>query len=957
MLGIMFQKLLSKKWIFLCLLLGSVLLTATLVSFPMYESAVFDRMLRSEFKNSLADTGEWPATLVTEVIRTNADGVRQSVSETDEEMANFSKRLGVEILENIHLNRIYCHLALKSGRRDINIDYLYPAMLTDLPDHATILSGEMYSEDGLSEDGCIEVVISENCMADSNLLLDDILQFNLSDGSAVSFKIVGIFRKNEDRYYWEAATDQLPRLCLMQEEQFRKIFLSGSIKDYYSVSFYHYIMFDYEQLKANQASPLKSVITKSSYEGDTCVQLLDRFLQKQPLISATLFLLEIPVLILLGAFLFMVSGQMYELEKNEISVIKSRGSSAFQIFRLYLYQNLFLTSLGTALGLLLGIYFVRILGSASNFLEFGLRRNLDVHFEPRLWLYAAASALATVLIMTLPAIRHSKVSIVHLKQKKNARKRPLWEYFCLDIICLGIGYYGYYNYTHDDSRIVEFVLGKQSMDPLLYLSSSLFIVGAGLLFLRLQPLLVRLVYVIGKRFWHPASYASFLDNLKNGRKQQFIMLFLILTVSLGTLYATVARTILQNALNNVEYLDGGADIIIKEIWKNNLATIQRQRAAAEAYPDAGIPVERPRYYEADFAKYDTLNAKLCTKVFYDDRGDDTPGARCYITEDLQSNTYTDVTFMGIHTKEFGESTWLNRELTEKHFYTYLNTLADNPEGILVSRNFQTDLGYKAGDQIWCCYQPCLENEATNTLIAKYTILDFVDYWPGFAPSETVVSESEGVFSVSTYLVVANAATLQDIIPSAVIPYEVWITLEEGMDSSDVVQWINDNDVKVEKYVDLQADLQETMEDPLLQGTNGILTMSFLVMLLLCGVGYLIYWVMSIRSRELIFGTLRAFGMHKGELFHILILEQIFSGILSLLAGIGIGRLASDIYVPLLQTAYAAANQVLPIKLLTNAQDMVRLYGTLALMMVFCLTVLVILVLRLNITKALKLGEE
>lgn len=957
MLGVMFQKLLSKKWMFLCLLLGSVLLTATMVSFPMYKSAVFDRMLRSEFQNSLTDTGVWPATLTAETLMTNDAGVRESVSETEAEMANYGKQLGVEIMEDIKLYRTHCKLALASGRTDIDINYLCPAMLTDLPNHATMLSGEMYSKDGLAEDGSIEVVISESCMAKSNLLLNDILRFNLTDGSTISFKIVGVFRKNEDRYYWEASTDLLPNLCLMQEEQFRNLFLSETLKDvYYSISFHYYLMFDYERLKASQADRLLSNITKSFYQGDTCTQLLESYLQKQPMISATLSLLEIPVLILLGAFLFMVSGQMYELEKNEISVIKSRGSSAFQIFRLYLYQSLFLASLGTVLGLLLGFYFVRILGSASNFLEFELRRNLEIQFEPRLWFYVAAAALATVLIMALPAIRHSKVSIVHLKQKKNNRKRPLWEYFCLDIICLGVGYYGYYNYTHNDPKIAESVLAGQSMDPLLYLSSSLFIVGAGLLFLRLQPLLVRLVYVAGKRFWHPASYASFLDNLKNGRKQQFIMLFLILTVSLGTFYATVARTILQNAQNNVEYLDGGADIVIKELWKSNLATVKGQIATAAAYPEANIQIDRLRYYDADFTKYNTLGAKLCTKVYYDDVFS-TPGAWCYVTKDLQDDEKKSVTFMGIQTKEFGESTWLDRELTEKHFYTYLNTLADNPEGILVSRNFQTILDYKVGDQVWCCYQPQLERQATSTLLAQYTILDFVDYWPGFDPTTTVFTGSEEVVTVENYLVVANAATLQSIIPSAVIPYEVWITLDEGMDSSDVVQWINDNNVKVEKYVDLQADLQETLEDPLLQGTNGILTMSFLVMLLLCGVGYLIYWVMSIRSRELIFGTLRAFGMHKGELFHILILEQIFSGILSLLAGIGIGRLASDMYVPLLQTAYAAANQALPIKLLTNAQDMVRLYGTVTLMMVFCLTVLVILVLRLNITKALKLGEE
>lgn len=48
------------------------------------------------------------------------------------------------------------------------------------------------------------------------------------------------------------------------------------------------------------------------------------------------------------------------------------------------------------------------------------------------------------------------------------------------------------------------------------------------------------------------------------------MLFLILTVSLGMFHATVARTILQNAEENQEYLDG-ADVMLQEVWKDNRA--------------------------------------------------------------------------------------------------------------------------------------------------------------------------------------------------------------------------------------------------------------------------------------------------------------------------------------------------------------------------------------------------
>ena len=63
------------------------------------------------------------------------------------------------------------------------------------------------------------------------------------------------------------------------------------------------------------------------------------------------------------------------------------------------------------------------------------------------------------------------------------------------------------------------------------------------------------------------------------------------------------------------------------------------------------------------------------------------------------------------------------------------------------------------------------------------------------------------------------------------------------------------------------------------------------------------------------------------------------------------------FAPMLQRAYAAANQVLPMELVINASDMMRLYGVIACVMLICLVTLILLLFKMNVTKALKLGEE
>ncbi len=90
---------------------------------------------------------------------------------------------------------------------------------------------------------------------------------------------------------------------------------------------------------------------------------------------------------------------------------------------------------------------------------------------------------------------------------------------------------------------------------------------------------------------------------------------------------------------------------------------------------------------------------------------------------------------------------------------------------------------------------------------------------------------------------------------------------------------------------------------------------------------------------------------------MLINEQIFSGVFAILGGVGIGHLSSGMFVPMLQTAYAASNQVLPMELITRRSDMLRLYGVVAAVMALCLAVLIFIVFRMNVARALKLGEE
>ena len=932
MLGIMLEKMWHKKWMNVCLLLGCILLTATVVSFPIYRAAAYNRMINDEFENYISTEGRWPTMISATVVSRKEKG-GSTLKKMDEFPEGFYERLKVkETYTFRELSLSSTPMSSETGRGDAKALSIKLAAIGDMTDHIKLLAGELYSEAGKTEDGAIEVLISQSCMVDKGLLVNEYFTFDdikAPDGKALRVYVKGVYDSADElNYFWQIKPEKLNDTILCREDVFRSTFMGDNVGKY-TITSYIVPMFDYESVKATdvdriyadtkyymEESPFKSVLKDAPY-----VKIIDDYNKKLTRISATLIILQVPVLAMLAAFLFMISGQMYEMEKSEISVIKSRGSSSGQIIRLYFYQGLVLTLTGAVIGMPLGALFAKVLGSTRNFLEFDFSQSLNVSYTKESLIYALAAIAVCLLSITIPSFKHSKVTIVNLKQSNALKKKSWWEKLFIDILLLGVSLYGFYSFNKNMKDLSGAVMSGESLDPLLYISSSLFIVGAGMFFLRIQPHLVSLVYKMGKKWWGPASHVSFMENIKNGRKQQLIMLFIIMTISLGMYHATVARTILDNAVENTEYLDA-TDVIIKEVWTE----------ITDRYGSY-----TGDYIVPDYSKYNTLTAaKSYTRVFNEPKGR------------VGSNTDAISTqILGINTKEFGAQTMVSKEFLEKHYYEYLNDLAVVEDGVLLSRNFNTKMGYNVGDSI------IFSNSKKKPATCK--IVGFFDYFPSYAPVTNGLNPDGTAFSKENYLIVANYDYLAK--KWGTYPYEVWIQLKDDATAMDVYNWVNEQKLSVKKYENRELDLKATMGDPLLQGTNGVLTMGFVVTIVLCAVGYLIYWVMSIRERELIFGVLRATGFHKGEIFHMLLNEQVFSGVLSIFAGIGIGKLTSKLFVPILQQAYSSENQALPMRLITVASDMYRLYGVIATVMIVVLLVLVFILFRMNVTKALKLGEE
>jgi putative ABC transport system permease protein len=161
-------------------------------------------------------------------------------------------------------------------------------------------------------------------------------------------------------------------------------------------------------------------------------------------------------------------------------------------------------------------------------------------------------------------------------------------------------------------------------------------------------------------------------------------------------------------------------------------------------------------------------------------------------------------------------------------------------------------------------------------------------------------------------------------------------------------------------VDLKDASQQIItrkNDPILQGTNGALTLGFVVTMLISTIGFLIYWILSIRDRTLQFGILRAMGISMREIIGMLFCEQILISGTAIVVGIIAGGVTSDLFVPLLQIAYSSVEQVPPFKVVSFSGDYVKLYIIIGAMLVIGFSVLARMISRIKINQAIKLGED
>lgn len=925
MFSYVIRKMRNKRWLNLCLLAGILLFSAVFVCHPMFEKGAENKILQDLFTGYAEKEQRYPAVL------SYASGSGEEFHSL-QEAYNRMDALKDDWQENVDAGTIsvmqYISLPAQNGNGSLGGRnwMLSAANLRDLEEHIQVVKGWEQPTDA----DVFPCSISESTMDTYGIAVGEEIEFsNLTDagGSPARFVVRDIFAmRSETDPYWYKTPAEFDHMLFVEPDVLDALLSEYGIK---TLSFEEHLLVDHTDITWRNAGSFRDYISRAVEEdhsfSSNLSAILESYEEERRNASVILWVLELPCLVLLLLFIYMVSSRILMSEESEMAVFRSRGVSRRQVLLLYLLQSGILSLAGSVLGIGAGFILCRAAAGTDSFLSFtGKDTGL---YGVNEWMipYAAAAGMIAMIFMAVPAWRRSAVTIV--QQKKNAaakEKRPVWERCFLDFLLLALSLYLLYNYEKQ-SALWDADMSSGRMDPLVFLNASLFTFALALLLIRLSKYMMRLIWWAGRRHWRPALYASFLEMMRTFSKRSFLAVFLIMTVGNGIFDANIARTMNQNGVERLRY-NAGCDVRLQQAWEKKYFY---EKGELKGY-----------YQEPDFGTYADLKAEgLCrgvTRVMVDQE----------TTVYGAGKNLPHCTLMGIHTREFGETAELLDGINEKHWFHALNELAAQADGVIISRNMAEKLGLTVGDTIRYARFLPFGDQKEDLKGADGHVCAIVDGFPSFDP---YTGQQEG------YLLVANYAEIAGQFEPA--PYQVWMRLADGVRPEQIRDELDKKKVVLEFWQSLQKDLEERQSSPLIQITNGLFTMNFLISLLICSVGFLIYWIMSIRSREQLFGIYRAMGMRMSEIIRMLLNEQFFGSLIFILSGAAAGIAATGLFTGLTALVYLPEKHIIGIRIFRRWSDMARITVVLGAVMLICLLILWQIIKRMKIAQTLRMGEE
>lgn len=803
--------------------------------------------------------------------------------------------------------------------------------MSGIEDHIKIVDGNFPQPAAPTEDGVIDVLVSQLFANEMGLQVGEnyviLAKGETETGSVVKVplpvRIAGVWEPRDNtETYWIFSPSKLETVMLVPEQTFSdrvSPVIPGEVK-----SAIWFITLDGTNISSNDVATLLGRIAqlketaaellpnvKSMRSPEDALVAYNKAVNK---LTILLYAFAVPIIGLILAFISLVSSLMIERKRNEMAVTRSRGATASQMLGSIALESAVLGVVSLAVSIPVAILLTRVIGQARSFMDFSARSQIHVNLTHAAWqagLITVAVALVAVLLPAVRAIRHTIVS--YKLERARVIRPPWWQRAWLDFLLLIPVWYGMYMLKKQGSILA---LGSSDPlgNPLLFLIPSLAVLACTLIILRLIPLLMGAVAWIAARTRMVGLLLASRQLSRSPGHYNTPFLILVFTLSLSAYTASLAQTLDQH-LYTKTYYQIGADMRFADIGESNqnpFGPVQSNIIPEFFFFPVTEYLELPQFRAVsrvgDYRAVASLNGGVST---------------------------VNGRFYGIDRIDFPAVAFWRRDFATADLGTLMNALGAAPNGVLVPRR----LGLAVGDPVKLSVATDVGNVALDArVVGSY------DLFPTWYP------EQDGSLFVGNLDYLFQEAGGDS-------PYQVWVKAVPNVDYANLKKLeLPDLNVRIISWSAAIPRIQQIQQRPEQQGIFGFLFIGFAAAAILTVVGFLLYALFSYQRRFVELGVLRAGGLSRRQMTTYLAFELIFLILFGGIVGTSLGVWMSTRFIPYLQIGTDVASRIPPFKIIIAWNSIFQIYALFALLFACTLVVLVILLERMKIFQAIKLGE-
>ena len=686
-------------------------------------------------------------------------------------------------------------------------------------------------------------------------------------------RIAGIWTaRDETEPFWFYRPSSFDKMLLVPEQVF--VDRVASVYEQEVLRAVWYQVYEGSGVNIERVPQLQSAFRKirtqveSRLPGATIAQspeeAMDRYRLEAYHLMILLYVFSLPVVSLVLLFVGLVSQMVVDRQKNEIALLRSRGSSRMQVFGIYAFEGV-LTGIAAAIvGLIAGRTVAAIMGRAESFLTFHAASSLAVRVT-QMSLALSVGALALALLASLaPALSASRHTIVtYRRQTARFAGRPLWQRLFVDYALLLPVAYGYYTLSRRGTMGVAErgeVVGDPFQNPLLFLVPTLGLLSTALIFLRVFPRLMESLARASEKLRGASLLLALRSLARSSRHYTGPLLLLMLTVGLAAFTVTMARTLDRHLVDSARYQTGG-DVRLRETGEllGEDAQEGENGQASGPPPPVDPNEEEPHWVFMPVFDYKSVpGVEAVTRV------------GTYKAQARWSARAEDGQVAGVDRDTLLEVTRLRQDYAPQPDTRLMQALDADPSAVLVQKRFFRENKLKVGDRIMLTVQMLGKWVEMPMLVAGV-----VDYFP------TLYAEDGPFFIANLDYLFSQAGGLYH--------YDIWARIQPDLPIKKLEQGIWDLKLPASIQDDARAEIRKEQGRPERQGFYGLLSVGFVAAALVTALGFLIYSLVSFQRRSIELGMLRAIGLSTRQMIAYVAGEQLALVALGTAAGSPPGR--------------------------------------------------------------------